>query len=101
MKRVLLFLATNLAVLVLFTAIARIFGIDQYVTANGFSFGGLLIFAALFGMGGAFASLAMSKFIAKRQTGAQVIEQPQNEAERWLLATVAEHAKAAGIGMPK
>ena len=101
MKRVLLFVATNLAVLVLFTLIARIFGIDQYVTANGYSFPGLLLFAALFGMGGAFISLAMSRRIALWQTHAQVIGQPQNETERWLLATVAEHARSAGIGMPE
>ncbi len=101
MKRIVLFVATNLAVLMLLTLVARLLGLDQYITAQGGSFTGLLLFAALFGMGGAFISLAMSKFIAKRQTGAQVITQPQNEAERWLLATVAEHAKAAGIGMPE
>ena len=101
MKRIVLFVATNLAVLLLLTLVARLLGLDQYITAQGDSFTGLLLFAALFGMGGAFISLAMSKFIAKRQTGAQVITQPQSEAERWLLATVAEHAKAAGIGMPE
>ena len=101
MKRVLLFVATNLAVLVLFTLIARIFGIDQYAAANGVSFGGLLVFAAVFGMGGAFISLALSKTIAKWQTHARIIAEPQSEAERWLLATVAEHARAAGIGMPE
>jgi heat shock protein HtpX len=101
MKRVLLFVATNLAVLVLFSVIARVFGIDQYVTANGYSFSGLLLFAALFGMGGAFVSLALSRRIAMWQTHAQVIGQPQNETERWLLGTVAEHARVAGIGMPE
>ncbi|MHB1617999.1 MAG: protease HtpX [Metallibacterium sp.] len=101
MKRVLLFVATNLAVLVLFALIARIFGIDQYAAANGVSFGGLLAFAAVFGMGGAFISLALSKTIAKWQTHARIIAEPQSEVERWLLATVAVHAKAAGIGMPE
>ncbi len=101
MKRVALFVATNLAVLLLFTIIARLFGIDQYAAANGVSFGGLLVFAAVFGMGGAFVSLALSKRMAKWQTGARVIEQPQSEAERWLLATVAEHAHTADIGMPE
>ena len=100
MKRVLLFVATNLAVLLLLSAVARLFGVDQYIQAQGGSFVGLLVFAALFGMGGAFISLALSKRMAIWQTGAQVIAQPQSEAERWLLATVAEHARTAGIGMP-
>jgi heat shock protein HtpX len=63
--------------------------------------GGLLAYAAVFGMGGAFISLAMSKWIAKMTTGARVIEQPQNEAERWLLEVVRQHARNAGIGMPE
>jgi heat shock protein HtpX len=101
MRRIVLFLATNLAVLVLFALIARVFGIDQWAAANGTSFAGLLVFAAVFGMGGALISLALSKPIAKWSTHAQVITQPQNEPERWLLETVRRHAQAAGIGMPE
>ena len=101
MRRILLFLGTNLAVLLLFTVIARLFGIDQWAAANGTSFVGLLVFAAVFGMGGAFISLALSKTIAKWSTHAQVITQPQSEPERWLLDTVRRHAQAAGIGMPE
>ena len=101
MRRILLFLGTNLAVLLLFTVIARLFGIDQWAAANGTSFAGLLMFAAVFGMGGAFISLALSKAIAKWSTHAQVITQPQSEPERWLLDTVRRHAQAAGIGMPE
>ncbi len=102
MLRIGLFLATNIAVLALATIICKLFGIDQWAMAHGL--GGLphlIIFAACFGMGGAFVSLALSKWIAKRSTGAQVIENPSNEAERWLVATVREHAQAAGIGMPE
>jgi heat shock protein HtpX len=65
------------------------------------NYGALLVWAAMFGMGGAFVSLAISKWMAKMTTGAQVIEQPRNEAEAWLLATVKRHADAAGIGMPE
>ncbi|MGB8633837.1 MAG: protease HtpX [Rhodanobacteraceae bacterium] len=102
MLRVFLFVATNIAVLALLTIICKIFGIDQYAAARGY--GGLvplLVFAAVIGMGGSFISLAMSKWIAKRMTGAQVIENPSSEAERWLLATVGQHAQRAGIGMPE
>ena len=102
MLRVFLFVATNIAVLVLLTIICKIFGIDQYAAARGY--GGLvplLVFAAVIGMGGSFISLAMSKWIAKRMTGAQVIENPSSEAERWLVATVGQHAQRAGIGMPE
>ncbi|MDE1958421.1 MAG: protease HtpX [Xanthomonadaceae bacterium] len=101
MRRIVLFLATNLAVLLLFTVIARLFGIDQWAAANGTSFVGLLVFAAVFGMGGALISLALSKPIAKWSTHAQVITQPQSESERWLLETVRRHAQVAGIGMPE
>lgn len=99
MKRVLLFLATNLAVLVVLSIalsiIFSVFGIDSS------SIGGLLVFAAIFGFGGAFISLAMSKWMAKRSTRAVVIEQPRNATEKWLLDTVARQARKAGIGMPE
>jgi len=99
MKRVLLFLATNLAVILVLSIVLNIvfsfLGIDR----SGIS--GLLVFAAIFGFGGSFISLAMSKWMAKRSTGAVVIEQPRNATEQWLMATVARQAKAAGIGMPE
>jgi heat shock protein HtpX len=102
MRRIALFLITNLAVLLLLSLICRLLGVDQWAQVHGFGgMSGLLIFAAVFGMGGAFISLAMSKWMAKRGTGARVIEQPQNEAERWLLDTVRHHAQNAGIGMPE
>jgi heat shock protein HtpX len=99
MMRIALFLATNLAVLVLLgivmTVLQNVFGIQLGNT------GGLLVMAAVFGFGGSFISLAMSKWMAKRSTGAQVITQPRNEAEAWLLNTVRRQAEAAGIGMPE
>lgn len=102
MRRIALFIGTNLAVLLLLSIVAHLFGIDQMAAANGYGgMGGLLAFAAVFGMGGAFISLAISKWMAKRSTGARVIVQPQNETERWLLDTVRHHAQQAGIGMPE
>jgi heat shock protein HtpX len=101
MKRVLLFLATNLAILVVLSIVAQILGIDRYLAANGGNLGGLLVFAALFGFGGAFISLAISKWMAKRSMGVRVIEQPQTAAEQWLVSTVRRQAQAAGIGMPE
>ncbi|MBN8265331.1 MAG: protease HtpX [Xanthomonadales bacterium] len=94
-KRLFLFLATNLAVLALVSIVMSLLGV------NPRSFGGLLVMAALFGFGGSIVSLLMSKWIAKRTTGAHVIEQPRNEVEQWLHATVRRQAEAAGIGMPE
>src|SRR5690606_4812119 len=94
-KRVALFLATNLAVLALVSIVMAVFGIDPATNA------GLLMFAAVFGFGGAFVSLALSKWSAKRATGAHVITQPRNEGAQWLLATVQKQARDAGIGMPE
>ena len=102
MRRIALFLLTNIAVLLLLSIVCHLFGIDQWAAARGYGgMGGLLVYAAVFGMGGAFISLAMSKWMAKMSTGARVIEQPQNEAERWLVDTVRRHAQNAGIGMPE
>lgn len=101
MKRVVLFVATNLAILVVLSITASLLGVTGFLTENGLNLTGLLGFAAVFGMGGAFLSLAISKWVAKRSTGARVIEQPRTEAEAWLLATVRSHAKRAGIGMPE
>lgn len=94
-NRIALFLATNLAVLVLFSIVMAVFGIDPA------TMGGLLVLCAIMGFGGAFISLALSKTMAKRATGAHVIDTPRNEAEQWLLATVRRQAQAAGIGTPE
>ncbi len=100
MKRILLFLITNAAIIVVLSAVFRIFGIEPYLTEQGINYQSLLIFAAVIGMTGSFISLALSKWTAKRFTGAQVIEQPRNETEQWLLETVKRQAQLAGIGMP-
>jgi heat shock protein HtpX len=94
-KRVALFLATNLAVLALVSIVMAVFGINPSTSA------GLLVMAALFGFGGSLISLLISKWMAKRATGAHVITEPRNEAEQWLLATVTRQAQKAGIGMPE
>lgn len=93
--RIALFVATNLAVLVLAGIVMSILGV------NSSSMTGLLVMAACFGFGGSIISLLLSKWMAKRSTGAVVITEPRNDTERWLLATVARQAKAAGIGMPE
>lgn len=95
------FLATNLAILVVLNVTARLFGFDQYLYSAGQNMGSLLIFAAAFGMLGSFISLAMSKRMAKKFSGASVIEAPRNSQERWLLETVERQAQKAGIGMPE
>ena len=94
-KRVVLFLATNLAVLALLSVVMSVLHV------NPAQFGGLLLMAAIFGFGGSTISLLLSKWIAKRTTGAHVIDTPRNESEQWLLATVRRQAQAAGIGMPE
>ena len=94
-KRITLFLLTNLAVLALVSIVMSILGVNPQ------TFSGLLVMAALFGFGGSLISLAMSKWTAKRFSGAQVITQPRNEVERWLVETVHRQAAAAGIGMPE
>jgi heat shock protein HtpX len=100
-KRVILFVATNLAILILLGIVTSL--LQGYLEAQGIEFErlSLLVFAAVFGMGGSFISLAISKWMALRSTGAQVIESPGNEVEEWLVETVRQHAKAAGIGMPQ
>lgn len=99
MKRIILFLATNLAVMLVLSIVLsilfRVLGIDSR------SIGGLLTFAAVFGFGGSFISLLMSKWMAKRSTGAVVITQPRNATEQWLFDTVRRQAQQAGIGMPE
>ena len=101
MKRVFLFLVTNLAILVTLSVVVSALGLDRYLTAQGLDLGALLAFAAVFGFGGALISLAISKWSAKRAVGAQVIDTPRNGTEAWLLDTVRRHARAAGIGMPE
>jgi len=101
MKRIILFLGTNLAILVVLSVAARLLGVDSWLAERGGSLGGLLAFAALFGFGGAFLSLALSRWMAKRSMNVRVIERPANEVERWLVGTVRRQAEAAGIGMPE
>ena len=94
-KRISLFLLANLAVLALVSIVMAVFGV------NPSTFAGLLVFAAMIGFGGSLLSLLMSKWTAKRFSGAQVIVEPRNEVERWLVGTVRRQAAAAGIGMPE
>ena len=101
MKRVFLLIATNLAVIFLLTLVMQVFGIDEWLARRGTHYQGLLVMAAIFGFGGAFISLALSKWMAKTMMGVRVIDQPTSEAERWLVETVRAHARKAGIGMPE
>ena len=101
MKRIMLFLATNIAVILILSIAMRLLGADQYMAQQGYNYQALLVFSAIFGMGGAFISLSLSKWLAKRSTGARVIEKPAGETEAWLLRTVEHQARQAGIGMPE
>ncbi|MDP2962275.1 MAG: protease HtpX [Sulfurimicrobium sp.] len=101
MKRILLFLGTNLAIVLVLSLTMKILGVEPYLNENGLNLGSLLIFAAVMGMGGSFISLAISKWMAKRTTGARVIENPSTPGEVWLVETVRRQAKIAGIGMPE
>jgi heat shock protein HtpX len=101
MKRIALFILTNLAVLLVLSVVAHLLGIDTYLAAHGGSLDGLLVWAALFGFGGAFISLAMSKMQAKMFMGVQVIGQSADPTEQWLLSVVEHHARNVGVGMPE
>ena len=103
MKRIFLFLLTNLAVLVVLSITMSVFGVGRYLTANGMDLGQLLIFSALVGFTGSIISLLISKWMAKRSTGARVIDPqaPANSRERWLVDTVHQLADRAGIGHPE
>lgn len=103
MKRIILFLATNLAIIVVLSITLRLFGFERILDeqGTGLDINSLLLFASVFGFGGSFMSLALSKWTAKRFTGAQVIEIPRNAQEHWLITTVQRQAKIAGIGMPE
>jgi heat shock protein HtpX len=103
MKRVILFLATNLAIVVLLGIVLRLFGIDSLLATqgSGLNLTSLLVFSAVIGFSGSLISLALSKSLAKRLMRVQVIERPANETESWLLNTVQRQAQQAGIGMPE
>jgi heat shock protein HtpX len=101
MKRVLLFVLTNVAVIVVVSIVARLLGLDRVLEANGANWSSVLAFCALFGFGGAFFSLLISKWSAKRMMGVRVIEQPANSTEQWLVDTVRAQAQQMGIGMPE
>ena len=103
MYRIGLFLLTNLAIIIVASISLRLLGVESILANNGvdLNLSALLIFCAVFGFAGSFVSLLLSKFMAKRSSGIQIIEQPQNEQERWLMQTVAELAKKADIGMPE
>ncbi len=101
MKRIVLFLATNLAIVLVLSVTLRLLGVEPYLQQQGLALGPLLVFAAVFGMGGAFISLAISKWSAKRMTGAVPIETPATPMEIWLVQTVRGQAEQAGIGMPE
>ncbi len=101
MKRIFYFLLTNLAIMIVLSTVLRVLGVEPYLDAKGINYQALLIFAAIFGMGGAFMSLALSKWMAKRMTGAQVIGSPSGETEAWLVRTVGELAAKSGVGMPE
>ncbi len=102
MKRIFLFLATNVAVLLVLSVSFRLLGIDGLLKANGgLDMNAVMVLAVVIGMGGSFLSLALSKWSAKTMTGAKVIVQPRSPAEVWLIDTVRHHATRAGIGMPE
>src|SRR5438067_299201 len=100
-KRVFLFIATNLAVLVLLSVVLNVLGVDRYLTANGLDVGTLLVFSLIVGFTGSIFSLLISKQMAKWATGARVIGEPQGAHERWLVDTVRMLAQKAGVGMPE
>lgn len=103
MKRIFLFLATNLAIIVVLSITLRLLGVERILdeTGTGLNLNALLIFAAVFGFGGSFISLAMSKWMAKKAMGVHVIDKPRNSTEQWLVQTVQRQARQAGIGMPE
>ena len=101
MKRILLFIATNLAILLVLSAIAALTGLDAWLARQGESLAGLLAFAAFFGFSGALISLALSKWLARRTMGLRLIDAPANTAEQWLLETVRQLSQRAGIATPE
>jgi heat shock protein HtpX len=101
MKRIILFLITNLAVVLVLSIVLRLLGLDRVVQANGIDVPSLLVFSFVVGFVGAIISLLMSKSMAKWSTGAQVIDTPRNDAEVWLFDTIRKLAQAAGVAMPE
>ena len=101
MKRIFLFIATNLAVVLVLGVVANLLGVNRYLTANGLNLGALLGFALIMGFGGAIISLLMSKPMAKWSTGAQIINGSADPTHRWIVGSVEGFAKKAGIGMPE
>ena len=103
MQRIFLFLITNIAIMVILSITLRILGVESLLAQNGsdLNINALVIFSGLFGFGGAFISLAISKWMAKRMTGAKVIDQPTNNVEKWLIETVEKQAGIVGIKMPE
>lgn len=101
MKRILLFVLTNVAVVAVLGIVASLLGVNRYLTSNGLNLGALLGYALVMGFGGAIISLLISKPMAKWSSGVQVIEQPRNQDEAWIVETVRKFAETAGIGMPE
>jgi heat shock protein HtpX len=101
MKRIVLLLATNVAVMLVLSVVVSVLGVDRWLMAEGIDYGSLLAFSAIFGFGGAFISLLMSKTIAKWSVGAQVIDGSEGTTQYWLVQTIQRLAKSAGIGMPE
>jgi heat shock protein HtpX len=101
MKRILLFVATNIAILAVLSLVMQVLGVDRMLAEQGQNYVGLLIMAAIFGFGGSFISLAISKWMAKRAMGVHVIVKPRNSQETWLMETVGRQSQAAGIAMPE
>ena len=103
MQRIFLFLLTNIAIMVILSVTLRVLGVESLLAQNGsdLNLNALVIFSGIFGFGGAFISLAISKWMAKRMTGAKVIENPSNNVEKWLLDTVERQSKIVGIKIPE
>ncbi len=101
MKRIVLFLATNFAIVLVLSVTMRLLGVEPYLNAQGLNLTSLLIFAAVMGFGGSFISLAISKWTAKRAMGVRVIESPANATEAWLVDTIRKYSSEAGIRMPE
>ena len=101
MKRIFLFIVTNLAVMLVLSIAASLLGVNRYLAANGLNMGMLLGFAGIMGFGGAFISLLMSKFMAKWSTGARIIDSPETSTEFWLVETVRKLSSKAGLAMPE
>ena len=101
MKRIALFLATNLAIVLVLSVTMRVLGVEPYLNANGLNLTSLLVFAAVMGFGGSFISLAISKWSVKKSMGVHVIDAPSNSTEVWLMETIRKYSAEAGIKMPE